>query len=367
MTTVTASAPGKLVLTGEYAVLEGAPAVVLALDRRAVVTLSDSEDAECHIDAPTLDIQNARGRLDQNGHMQWSELNETHRAQLALVSAVIEAAATSGTSGTSGTIKPFRATLDTRAFFAADATQGKWGVGSSAALTVALAGALHEHNQRGKPTIDTLLAAHRRVQHGRGSGLDIATSLTGGALVYRLHDNQPDITPVTWPASLQLACIWSGRSASTGAMLQQLAAWREQSPTAYIALMVELATGAEAAANAISTGDVHTLLNAAALYANTLDRLGQASGLDIVCAEHRAITAIATSCGVVYKTSGAGGGDIGIALSDDSERLQQFCQRVRSAGFLPLDIAPDARGLRLQSAISQSPTKNGTEGWTSAA
>src|SRR5215813_3105192 len=31
-----ATAPGKLILTGEYAVLDGAPAIVVAVDRRAV-------------------------------------------------------------------------------------------------------------------------------------------------------------------------------------------------------------------------------------------------------------------------------------------------------------------------------------------
>ena len=31
-----ATAPGKLILTGEYAVLDGAPAIVIAVDRRAI-------------------------------------------------------------------------------------------------------------------------------------------------------------------------------------------------------------------------------------------------------------------------------------------------------------------------------------------
>src|SRR5262249_27638055 len=31
-----ATAPGKLIVTGEYAVLDGAPAIVLAIDRRAI-------------------------------------------------------------------------------------------------------------------------------------------------------------------------------------------------------------------------------------------------------------------------------------------------------------------------------------------
>ena len=37
-----ARAPGKLVALGEYAVLDGAPAVVLALDRYAEVAIADS-------------------------------------------------------------------------------------------------------------------------------------------------------------------------------------------------------------------------------------------------------------------------------------------------------------------------------------
>ena len=50
--TVVASAPGKIVLSGEYAVLFGAPAVCMAVTRRAVVTGADSADGECHVTTP---------------------------------------------------------------------------------------------------------------------------------------------------------------------------------------------------------------------------------------------------------------------------------------------------------------------------
>ncbi len=39
-----ATAPGKLIVTGEYAVLDGAPALVLAMDRRAVAATVTAAD-----------------------------------------------------------------------------------------------------------------------------------------------------------------------------------------------------------------------------------------------------------------------------------------------------------------------------------
>ena len=51
-TTVVASAPGKAVLCGEYAVLDGAPAVCMALDRRARVTVTPFEGDWNRVSAP---------------------------------------------------------------------------------------------------------------------------------------------------------------------------------------------------------------------------------------------------------------------------------------------------------------------------
>ena len=46
------TAPGKLVLSGEYAVLDGAPAVAMAIDRRAVVDVSRSQEPWHSVIAP---------------------------------------------------------------------------------------------------------------------------------------------------------------------------------------------------------------------------------------------------------------------------------------------------------------------------
>ena len=44
MNAVTATAPGKVVICGEYAVLDGATAIAAAVDRRAVVRAIDAPE-----------------------------------------------------------------------------------------------------------------------------------------------------------------------------------------------------------------------------------------------------------------------------------------------------------------------------------
>ncbi len=207
---VYASAPGKLVVSGDYAVLAGAPAVVLALDVRAQVELAPSEDDTCAVDAPDLDIHAAHGRF-AGGRMHW----DTDRAtaeRLALVGAVLEALQPA-VDGAGVNLR-----LDTHAFFSG-AGQAKLGLGSSAALTVALAGALHAAGGQPAPELVALVAIHRCLQDGRGSGLDIAASLLGGTLVYRLREGQPEAVRATWPTELAMCCVWSGHAASTSAAL----------------------------------------------------------------------------------------------------------------------------------------------------
>lgn len=349
MSAIVASAPGKLVLCGEYAVLEGARAIVLALDRRALVTLQPIAGDACVIDAPGLAIHDASGRPDGQGHLAWSNIDQAGAVQLKLVASVIEQALADGP------VAAFRVQLDTAALFAVDEPSSKLGLGSSAALAVALAGAVAAHAGRPLPAVARLVAAHRRMQGGRGSGLDIAASLSGGSILYRLLDGAPQIAPAAWPQGLGFACVWSGKSASTGVFLRGLAAWRQRAGTEYAALLRELAACAETAADALATAAVDDLLLALGAYGQVLARLGNASGLDIVCAEHRTLAALAADCGVVYKSCGAGGGDLGVALGTDADRLAAFRQAVAREGMRNLDLRIDPHGLHVQQTNRGNP------------
>jgi phosphomevalonate kinase len=337
---IEASAPGKLVLVGEYAVLEGAPALVLAIDRRARVVLDECEGDACRIDAPDIGVVGAHWRLDVDGCVRWDELDGTDIERLRLLTTLIETLCAGRAPA------PFRARLDTRAFFLDDARQ-KLGLGSSAALTVAMTAALCAHQGCEVPSAQRLIAMHRMFQDGRGSGVDVAASLRGGAVTYRLHSSAPRIAPAAWPASLHWCCVWSGRPAQTAEMLARMSVWRARAPASYGLLLRDLRLCAEAATMAIETGNAAALLETVSLYADGLRKLGEASGVDIFSLEHQAIAACAAACGVVYKPCGAGGGDVGIAVSNDPLRLREFRLRVAREGFREIELELDAWGLRV--------------------
>jgi phosphomevalonate kinase len=178
--------------------------------------------------------------------------------------------------------------------------------------------------------------------------VDVAASLRGGVTTYRLHSSAPRISPAMWPSSLHWCCVWSGRPAQTSELLARMAVWRARAPASYGLLLRDLRLSAEAATMAIESGNAPALLETIALYAEGLRKLGEASGVDIFSLEHRAIGACAAACGVTYKPCGAGGGDIGIALSNDPLRLREFRLRVAREGFREIELKPDACGLRVQ-------------------
>ncbi|MCX7073157.1 MAG: hypothetical protein NTW01_19405 [Gammaproteobacteria bacterium] len=361
--TLVASAPGKLVLLGEYAVLEGAPAITMAVDRRATVQVKPRTDARCEARAPDVLEAPLRFAIGADGLPDWSAAGDA-AARLNLVDEVLRglAAEQLGVAAGSG----FDLALDTSAFFdGSGAGRAKLGLGSSAALTVALASALvtqagHHQAARDRAVwLHRLLGLHRQFQGGQGSGVDVATSLYGGVLAYRLPggDAAPVARPLAWPAAVHSAFIWSGRSASTPKFLSILRDWRHQSASheaEYRARMDTLTATAEAAVTAIEHGDAAAFIDHAGGYARELRALGAASGVSIWSTEHEAIGAIAHAHdGVVYKPCGAGGGDVGVVFAMNPDDLAAAVSRLAAAGFAHVPLTVDPTGLRVTSTESE--------------
>ncbi|HSH43420.1 MAG TPA: hypothetical protein VK973_14965 [Arenicellales bacterium] len=341
MVKVTASAPGKLVLIGEYAVLEGAPALVMAVDRRVRVSLRPGREDCISVSAPGLVERGGRFRVDASGPHWLAGNAEDFR----LVTHIAASLAADGGWPGGG----LEMTLDSSELIEqVDGAARKLGLGSSAALTVALCLALGYYgasHQQGDalPALETLVNIHAGFQGRRGSGLDVAASLLGGVIEYS-RAGPPVAVPGKIPDDVAMVFVWSGREASTGGFLAGVDEWRRHHPSQYRRRMATLADLASAAVVAGRGNDAEEFLGCLDDYATALESLGRESGLDIVSAPHRRLRALARRCGVVYKPCGAGGGDIGIGVCRDREALAGFRSALAPADFQPLSLNIEREG-----------------------
>jgi len=324
-----ASAPGKAVLIGEYAVLEGAPAVAMALDRRARVGLA-SGNGPGHAVRSLNSGARARFGPMPGGGLAWQDGDAQ---AFALVEHVWQA------------VRPeprgsLVLTLDTRAFYD-PVTGAKLGFGSSAALAVALAAAL-AGEAAPEPVREAARRAHMAFQGGRGSGVDIATAAHGGVVGYRRESAQVEHLP--WPAGLEVCLLWSGRAADTPAAIDRLARARAEAAPA----LASLVAAAEAAYRGWARGAAEAL-EALSAWAGALFRFARDCRLDVFGAGHEALYDEASRRGLVYKPCGAGAGDTGAAFARDRGALDAFAAWAAQRGFARVAASLEARGVTLES------------------
>lgn len=339
MTSIRSSAPGKAVISGEYAVLGGAPALSMALDRRARVHVLGSDSPEHVLSAPGFSDGPFRFRAANDSSVEWLDALPAANA-FALFEAVWRCV---GVSSERGLVIE----LDTREF--ADVASGmKLGIGSSAALAVALTAALMAlpgaPEWQDRPVADCALAAHRAFQNGKGSGVDVATAIAGGLIAFRRN---ADARPLCLPDGLHYHFFWSGRSAKTASKIDALAI--AENRAGVTAADRDLIAAAESLPEVIAAGSAVPFLAGLQAFVQALSNFDQEHGLGIFAAGHRALADFAQTCReLVYKPCGAGGGDIGVAMSTSTAALQRFARRAVAAGFVPVDAHLEARGVLVE-------------------
>jgi phosphomevalonate kinase len=145
---------------------------------------------------------------------------------------------------------------------------------------------------------------------------------------------------------LPFAAVRAGGPADSRSLVGAVRqAGRDGGPTAAcIDHLVELAGRA---ARALARRDIPELRSLLQAYGVALLSLGDAAGVDIVSGPHREIARIAGSLGAIYKTSGAGGGDIGIVFADTPSTLDRLSRRLGEQGSKVLPLTSAREGLRV--------------------
>ncbi len=313
------SAPGKLVLAGEYAVLAGAPAVVAAIDRRVTSRITGLDQDGWHF--------YSRGFEARSEH-QRDALPTTPGDPATLARHAAEQL------GIDPSALPdqLRFDIDSRPCYLGTA---KLGLGSSAAATVSLGAALAAMAGV-ECTLARMLAIHAALQGGTGSGLDVAASFQGGVIRYRAGE----VEPTQLPSDLRHAFVYVGWSTETRELVQRFNDWRRHGDPPELRRLVACAEAVAAPGGAF--------LEPLAAYIDALDALDRAARIGILSEPHRAAAALARRHGLLYKPCGAGGGDMGVALSSDGGALEAFCTAVAEAGLHVVPASIDPEGVQVR-------------------
>ena len=308
MTPVGASAPGKALLCGEYAVLEGAPAIVAAVDRRvSVVWTEDSVPVPPEVEATLQLAQAALGAVAGWLTLDVSELQQD---------------------------------------------RVKLGLGSSAAGAVAAAGAVcatHGCNLEDRKTLHRVFAlaleGHASIAP-QGSGVDVAASAFGGFLRFSRSRDEVETSALPPLSDLVIRLIWTGQAARTSELVGKVHELRSSDRDKYRACMDRLAELAGRFASAFAAGDATEVIASAAAYSKAMSLLGDAAGAPIVDARLRRAAELASRFSGSAKPCGAGGGDVAVAFFLDPDAAKGFELACRGEGLHPIDVSWGATGVR---------------------
>ena len=356
---VVSRAPGKLYIAGEYAVVEpGHRAVLVAVDRFITLRITPCSPAGGY--AGTI-----RSRLYDTGSRPWR-----HRPQDGLAEAVggdddyvisairvVEALVAEG----GGRLGSFNLGISSEL----DEADGrKLGLGSSAAVTVATVRAVagfYGLSLDDSRVYKLAMLASDAVQP-IGSGGDIAASAVTGWVDYASPDRvwlrrarqraqarggTGDLLESDWPGlclrrlpvpSVRLQVGWTGAPASTPALVADVQT-RSHGADDYTVFLRDSQDCLARLITAIEDDDAARIMRQIARNRALLAGLSRIGGRTIETTELARLVEIALDHGATAKSSGAGGGDCGIALCPPATDLVALRAAWETAGIRPLDLS----------------------------
>ena len=345
-----ASAPGKVILCGEYSVLEAHPALVLAVDRRVHVEL-----AQLPLPQGTAKFVKVicPGYLSGSVRLHWQgeHLSAPAGSGLDMLLVILNELLAAAVNTSAFRQNAWQLRIDSRELFDAE---NKLGLGSSAALCAALDSALRTlgigSDADSLASQNDVLARrwlrlheiHSLAQGKRGSGVDIAASLNGACSQFVSAGADTVLRQYELPRGLHLAYVWTGASASTPAYLRSLSDWKLENPDGYRQAMDAMG---RSMSTVIEASEAPVFIEALAQFTQALRMFACASGLSIFGAGHAQLFELAQNyVGTVYKPCGAGGGDLGLVVTNSAEQLDAFVGEVRGLGFQTIDLRIDPLG-----------------------
>ncbi|WP_423190014.1 phosphomevalonate kinase [Alkalibacterium sp. f15] len=346
-----AKAPGKLYIAGEYAVTEpGYPAVIVAVDRFITVSLSPSSNVYGTICSPQLSSKTLRWK--RLGHDLFLE-EPIEKAAILLNTMEI----TERFLREKGMMLPY---YDVTIKSSLDNKDGrKYGLGSSGAVTVATILALLESVEYSLDDegIFKLAAITHTYLESHGSLGDLAAATYTGWIAYSCVDkswlkekladtNLTSLLECSWPElkierlpspkTLKLIVGWTGIPASTETYVKSIEQDREE--LNYQDFLLQSKKCVSDLIVGLKINDTQQVFDSIRYNRELLLEMSRAKEIVIETPLLQRLTRIALKYGAASKTSGAGGGDCGIALIDSSVKQRQILTEWQANKIEPLSL-----------------------------
>ncbi|OGM75747.1 mevalonate kinase [Candidatus Woesebacteria bacterium RIFOXYA1_FULL_40_18] len=322
MERVEVSAPGKLMLFGEHAVVYGRPCIVTAVDHRMRVAVEIADGDNLELYAPDVDVV---GYVERMNNLGGKEAPKGTR----FVSVAVRNFFNS--FGIKSGLK-----IETRSDFSSE-----FGFGSSSAVTVGVIKALSEVFEKPLDNKKIFNLSYNTILdvQGVGSGFDVAAAIWGGTIYFVTGGKKIEPLAVS---ELPLVVGYTGVKADTPTLVRQVANFYEENK----GLVGKIFD---------SVGDI-TKESRKALLKGDYKRLGKLMDENQVLLEKLRIGSpelsnliLAARKGGAYgaKLSGAGGGDCMIAfVPKDSAKLVE--KTIEEKGGKIINVRTGARGVRLE-------------------
>ncbi|ASN61019.1 phosphomevalonate kinase [Latilactobacillus curvatus] len=350
---ITAKAPGKLYIAGEYAVVEtGFPAIIVALNQFVTVTIEESHEYGSIVSKQYQ--ENSLYWQRQGDEMVFDNRDNPFHYILSAIRLTEQYARQAGK-----TLRVYHLRVNSDL----DSADGKkYGLGSSAAVTVATVKALcafYELSLSNDQLYKLAAIAHLDVQ-GNGSLGDIAASVFGGWVAYRSFDKQwlADIRPtvsltellempwpnlsielLTPPAELSLLIGWTGSPASTSHLVDKIALAKTERQADYQNFLAASKACLEAMVEGFRRNDLAQIQAELRHNRAILQDLAHFSHVAIETPILQKMGALAEAIGGAAKTSGAGGGDCGIVIIDRAIETEALFEQWRANQIERLNLA----------------------------
>ncbi len=316
---VKASAPGKLMLFGEHAVVYDRPCIVASVEHRISVSVEKRNDNSLILTAPELDIE------DKN----ISDLEKTHLKKVSFILTAIR-----------NFFKKYdvQSGLDvkTKSEFS-----DKIGLGSSSAVVVAAIKGLSELFKIRMNEKEIFNLSYKTVLdvQGLGSGFDVAAAVYGGILFFKTGGEIIELIDIK---EIPLVVGYTGIKADTPTLVKMVAEKLKQEPKRINDVFNEIKNIVNLARIQMKNRNWKEIGKLMNKNQELLRELGVSSeeleNLIKACLDTDAYGA---------KLSGAGGGDCMIAIADKNN-LDKIKQAIGKTGSIIIEAKIPTEGVRIE-------------------